>query len=225
MLGGNNQTTPGAQFVGTTDNQALEFKVNSGRALRLEPNATSPNLIGGWQGNSVGGGAAGAVISGGGGSGSANAANGNYSAIGGGAGNVIDSGGAEATIAGGATNHIQTGADTSAIGGGYGNSISCRGSTIAGGWQNVALACFGSIGGGTRNWIQGGSYCTIAGGYGNAALNSWDYETIGGGAYNTNAAPYSTVPGGFQKRVIERQRVRLMAPTGIKINEVSGYSR
>src|SRR5947207_6075580 len=36
-LGGNAGTTPGTNFVGTSDNKALEFKVNSARALRLEP--------------------------------------------------------------------------------------------------------------------------------------------------------------------------------------------
>ena len=38
-LSGNASTTPGTNFLGTTDNQALEFKVNGARVLRLEPNA------------------------------------------------------------------------------------------------------------------------------------------------------------------------------------------
>ena len=38
-------TTAGTNSPGTTDNQALEFKVNSARALRLE-RATSPYHIG-----------------------------------------------------------------------------------------------------------------------------------------------------------------------------------
>ena len=41
QLGGNGGTTAGVNFVGTTDNQALELKVNGIRALRLEPNASS----------------------------------------------------------------------------------------------------------------------------------------------------------------------------------------
>jgi hypothetical protein len=49
-LTGNAGTNPGTNFLGTTDNQALEFKVNNARALRLEPNATSPNIIGGYSG-------------------------------------------------------------------------------------------------------------------------------------------------------------------------------
>ena len=66
LLTGNAGTTPGTNFLGTADNQALELKVNRARALRLEPNATSPNLIGGYKDNSVTSGAWGATIGGGG---------------------------------------------------------------------------------------------------------------------------------------------------------------
>lgn len=52
-LTGNAGTTPGANFLGTTDNQPLELKVNSQRALRLEPHATSPNVVGGHSSNTV----------------------------------------------------------------------------------------------------------------------------------------------------------------------------
>ena len=52
-LTGNAGTTPGTNYLGTSDNQALELKVNGRRALRLEPNATSPNLIGGHSSNGV----------------------------------------------------------------------------------------------------------------------------------------------------------------------------
>jgi hypothetical protein len=38
-VGGNAGTTPGVNFLGTTDNQALELWANNTRALRLEPNA------------------------------------------------------------------------------------------------------------------------------------------------------------------------------------------
>src|SRR5262249_31970424 len=45
---GNAGTTPGVNFLGTTDNQPLELRVNGARALRLEPNTNgAPNLIGG----------------------------------------------------------------------------------------------------------------------------------------------------------------------------------
>src|SRR5262245_48514599 len=61
-LTGNGGTSAGLQFVGTTDSQPLELRVNGARALRLEPNATSPNLVGGFSGNSVRAGVAGATI-------------------------------------------------------------------------------------------------------------------------------------------------------------------
>src|SRR3974390_1505051 len=35
---GNAGTTPGVSYLGTSDNQPLELKVNGGRALRFEPN-------------------------------------------------------------------------------------------------------------------------------------------------------------------------------------------
>ena len=45
-LTGNSGTAAGASFLGTTDNQALELKVNAQRALRLEPTTNgAPNLL------------------------------------------------------------------------------------------------------------------------------------------------------------------------------------
>jgi hypothetical protein len=63
QLGGNG-VGPG-QFLGSTNNQAVEIWVNNARALRLEPTAGAPNLIGGSTNNSVAAGAAGAFIGGG----------------------------------------------------------------------------------------------------------------------------------------------------------------
>src|SRR5207249_8464707 len=64
---GNSGTTPGSQFIGTSDNQPLEFKVNGARALRIEPNSSgAPNLIGGAPRNFVAAGVGGATIAGGG---------------------------------------------------------------------------------------------------------------------------------------------------------------
>ncbi len=60
--------------LGTTANQALNIIVNDQRALRIDPAShndygSCPNLIGGYQNNSVGNGIVGAVICGGGGDG------------------------------------------------------------------------------------------------------------------------------------------------------------
>ena len=65
-LNGNGGTTPGTNFLGTNDNKALELKVNKQRAFRLEPSATSPNVIGGFSGNAVSAGFNGGTIAGGG---------------------------------------------------------------------------------------------------------------------------------------------------------------
>jgi len=63
---GNAGLTSGTHFLGTTDNKPLDFRVNNVRALRIEPTAQSPNLIGGWRGNFVNSGVLGATIGGGG---------------------------------------------------------------------------------------------------------------------------------------------------------------
>jgi hypothetical protein len=48
-LTGNAGTTPGVNFIGTTDNQALELKVDGQLALYLKPTylTNTPDLIGG----------------------------------------------------------------------------------------------------------------------------------------------------------------------------------
>lgn len=46
-LGGNAGTTPGANFVGTSDNQPLTVKVNGATALRIDPTISTPNIVGG----------------------------------------------------------------------------------------------------------------------------------------------------------------------------------
>jgi len=94
-----NLTPPsaGTNFVGTTDNVALEFKVNGQRALRLEPHATSPNVIGGYSGNSVAAGIYAATI-GGGQSGYINRVTANFGTVGGGGENTAS--GESATVGG-----------------------------------------------------------------------------------------------------------------------------
>ncbi len=87
-LGGNAGTTPGTQFLGTTDNSPLEFKVNGARGLRLEPNPNTPNVIGGSSANEVTNGIYGAVIAGGGSSFYPNRVGAIYASVLGGAGNT-----------------------------------------------------------------------------------------------------------------------------------------
>jgi hypothetical protein len=52
-LSGNSGTTPGTHFLGTTDDVALELHVYGARALKLEPNTYSPNVVAGSGSNSV----------------------------------------------------------------------------------------------------------------------------------------------------------------------------
>ena len=44
--------------LGTTDNQPLDIRVNNARVMRYEPNAISPNVIGGSPGEQCHGGGA-----------------------------------------------------------------------------------------------------------------------------------------------------------------------
>lgn len=196
---GNAGTTAGTHFLGTTDNQPLEFKVNGMRALRLEDNGDgddpgtardgAPNLIGGSPGNFVAAGVFGATIGGGGAT--------NFS---GSLTNAIRSD--YATIAGGNSQDIGPDSPASAIGGGSANGIAAYsgGATIAGGYgNNIGASPGGVIGGGRINEIASSFAAAIAGGEVNAVASDSDYSTIGGGRYNTitNGAKHATIPGGL----------------------------
>ena len=116
---GNSGTTPGTHFLGTTDSAPLELRVSGTHALRLEPTGGSPNLIGGYGGNSVTAGVAGASIGGGGMQGAVNGVYANYGVVGGGIGNAAygelsavaggerNAAGSLATVGGGGYNHAQ----------------------------------------------------------------------------------------------------------------------
>jgi len=128
QLSGNAATTPGVNYLGTSDARPLEFRVNKEIGFRIEyPSAVSltnagivPNLIGGYGGNSVGIGTSGGVIAGGGGPASPNTlgTNSGFSAIGGGADNHIADNSLTAIIAGGYFNSIGERAHLSSMGGG-----------------------------------------------------------------------------------------------------------
>jgi hypothetical protein len=102
QIGGNGGTTPGTHFLGTTDNQALELKANGARALRLEPNITSPNLVGGSLANVVSNGYFGSVIGGGGAASGPNRIGGFYASVLGGYTNTAS--GSYASVLGGSGN-------------------------------------------------------------------------------------------------------------------------
>ncbi|HWX18471.1 MAG TPA: tail fiber domain-containing protein [Candidatus Binatia bacterium] len=193
-LSGNSGTTPGVNFLGTSDAQALELKVNGVRALRLEPtlddgsHSSIVNVVGGSPVNFVGVGVYGATIAGGGAA--------NYFGL---ATNGVlaDFG----SIGGGYVNTIQANAIASTIGGGYDNTIATLAydSTIGGGGQNTLQpdAFDSTIGGGHFN-TSFATETTIGGGYFNTIRPSAHYSSISGGAYHTiqDSAQFATIPGG-----------------------------
>jgi len=181
-LDGNAGTTAGTDFLGTIDDQPLELRANGERALRIEPDAVSPNLIAGVGGNSVIVGVHGATIGGGGSSVQPNRVTDDYGTVGGGGGNVA---GDDA----GTTNDMTF----ATVGGGWENRASDDGATVGGGYQNTASGLAATVGGGFVNTASGGS-ATIGGGENNAAIGPG--ATVGGGCSNEASGSPATVPGG-----------------------------
>ena len=205
LLSGNTGTTPGTHFLGTRDEQPLDFKVNGARALRLEfhtnhldVGSPSPNVISGHADNEVAPGVSGATIAGGGGTHwwgptSPQGVSGEFSTISGGIGNVVHA--PVAVIAGGERGFIGTNAFNSFIGAGAWNSIEGGDATLSGGRNNTNLSYAGSISGGVQNTASG-TYAAIGGGLNNRA--GGPQSTVGGGTGNTASADSATVPGGQQ---------------------------
>lgn len=222
QIGGNAGTMPGPQFLGTSDNQPLEFRVNGGRAFRLEPTTNAPNVLGGSAANAAGPGSYAATIAGGDQNAIQTSA---FTSIGGGVGNAIlagctssvigggylnTNGAYDSTIAGGNHNSIGSSSHDSTIGGGYLNTIQAVSdtSTIAGGAGNNIQnnSVWSTISGGLNNGIQGFA-STIGGGVGNSIQNLADHSFIAGGANNTiiGSQQYMVygVVGGGQANLIQ----------------------
>jgi hypothetical protein len=144
MLGGNLGTTAGTHFLGTTDDEPLEIKVNNARVFRFEPHDTSPNILGGYSGNTLTSGVYGAAVLGGGHSGRTNNARDSYCVIAGGRDNYAGNG-----------TGSPTDAECAAVGGGYGNVASGKYATVAGGQ--------GSVASGEAATVPGGKQCRAAG--------------------------------------------------------------
>ncbi len=190
-LTGNSGTTPGVNFLGTIDNQALEIHVNGTRAFRLEPGGGFPNVVGG-SGSSADPNVIAATIAGGLG----NSVTGFYGTIGGGKTNTaVD----DATVAGGVLNTARGSAPT--IGGGNDNLAGGVAAFVGGGVINHATAPYTTVGGGAQNSATL-DYAGIGGGFGNQATAYGSY--VGGGGFdgglyggNTAAGQVSTVGGGL----------------------------
>jgi hypothetical protein len=214
-LTGNSGSDPDTDFLGTTDGVSLTLAVSSTTALRLEPTAGTPNLIGGDATNGTTAGALGVAIGGG----SGNSAEANYTTIAGGFGNVASA--LHATVGGGASNEASgiyagvvagyqndAGGGYAIVAGGSWNSASGGYSLVGGGYYNAASGDYAAVGGGRENTASGGyafvgagddntasgDYATVGGGGSNAAIYS--YATIGGGQANSVTATHGTVGGG-----------------------------
>jgi hypothetical protein len=225
---GNSGTTPTANFVGTTDNQPLEVRVNNLRGLRVQPGSNSaPSVIGGSRSNIISLGVAGATIAGGDrnfiesffpgatsdyaflGAGSSNYIG--YfsfnSVLGGGYQNALNPNCYYSTIGGGLSNSMGYHSVHCVISGGRSNSIygSVDTSTIGGGSQNFVdfLAHFGTIGAGRQNQIlSNADYAVVSGGWQNTIGVDADESTIGGGGFNKiTSGVDSTIGGGFQNSI------------------------
>jgi hypothetical protein len=204
LLAGNAGTSTTTDFLGTTDSQALELRVNGSRALRLEPSDSSPNILGGYSGNRVEVDVYGATIGGGGRDFAINQVAADFGAIGGGAGNSAE--GYAATVGGGEGNHAgdpyatiggglsnTAGGRYAIVGGGRNNTGTGTLATIAGGGFNRTGADYATVGGGGSNVVSG-TFGTIPGGQDNQVTGT--HASVGGGSYNRVAAAYGTIAGG-----------------------------
>ncbi len=213
LLTGNAGTTHGTNFLGTTDNQALELRVNGSRVLLLSP-GLGPNLTGGYSGNTITAGVQGGTISGGGTNMAPNRVTDHYGTVGGGQANTAGDNNADFTTAmmatvGGGENNTASGW-RSTVGGGLNNVTSSDKATVAGGAANLASGVRSTVGGGESHEATGaqstigggfnntanGYDATVAGGAGNSAAG--EAATIAGGEFNTASAQRATVGGGFQ---------------------------
>ncbi|MEZ5003709.1 MAG: H-type lectin domain-containing protein [Chitinophagales bacterium] len=187
-LNGNTGTDTSTNFIGTTDDMPLDVKVNNQRVMRYQPATDSPNLIGGYSGNTVSSGTIGATIAGGGVPNEENTVAGDFGVVGGGADN--NAVGSFSTVGGGLEN--TTLGKYGTVGGGWGNEAEVDYATVGGGWFNYSWGFAGSIIGGYNNELAG-SFNTIGGGRQNQV--NGNYTTVPGGRNNKAAGDYSFAAG------------------------------
>ena len=170
--------------------------------FRTEPNAVSPNIVGGHIGNTITPLTAGSAILSGGAANSSNSIDANYSVIAGGSNNNISSD--YAFIGGGLSNTVSSFADGVFIGGGLDNTAGgvngiSFDAFIGGGFSNTVGSRESVIGGGIHNTANG-DQSFIGGGEKNMITSAANHAVIGGGFANIASGPYSVVPGGDQNQ-------------------------
>lgn len=157
--------------------------------LWTQNTATSPNIIGGISGNSVGPGVVGAVVGGGGWGTAFNRVNSSFGVVSGGYNNTAT--GFASAVGGGFSN--STGSERATIGGGSGNNAGGAFSTIAGGYGNMAGALGSTVIGGAAN-NAADYYATVAGGYSNVAGGGFSFAA--GYRAKVRTATQSGAPNG-----------------------------
>ena len=167
--------------------------------MRMIPSIKSPNIIGGYSGNSVNSVTTviyGATIGGGGALSNVNKVTSSYGTVGGGkknhAGAVAGSrfSHAHATVSGGFHNTASNYAST--VGGGADNTASGNRSVVSGGSSNLASGKYGTVSGGQFNKAQG-ELSSVGGGWKNFVTGY--AATIPGGRQNTANGDYSFAAG------------------------------
>jgi hypothetical protein len=195
LLSGNSNTVSG-QFLGTTDDQPFDIRVNNVRAMRYrlgtDPTGTytnSPNVIGGSSVNSAPTTVIGATIGGGGanlydGSSVNNRVTANFGTIAGGAGNA--SSGDYATVGGGTFNVSSGYAAT--VSGGWNSGASGDFAVVPGGQYNVAAGAFSFAGGYAAHANHNGSFVWSDDSFvvfASTAANQFRVRSTGGAAFVT----------------------------------------
>ncbi len=169
--------------------------------LWTQQNSTSPNLIGGFSGNTVTSAAVGATIGGGGHSADINRVTDEYGTVAGGSSNQAGNGDADTTNA-----------THASVGGGQGNTASGKYATVGGGRDNQAAADFATVAGGGRVFLGvpasanrvTDNFGTVGGGGQNLAGNgdanpsNATFATVSGGVDNTASGFATTVAGGTE---------------------------
>jgi hypothetical protein len=193
-----NAGTTSTNYLGTADSQPLILRTAGQTAMTIgvpstDSNFTGTNIVSGYSGNVVTGGAIGVTVAGGGtlsGFSSPNSASGDFATIGGGASNMA---GEFATVAGGVYNSASGGSAT--VAGGQGNSAS-DGASVAGGLSNVASGSAAAISGGSANEASN-TYAFVGGGLTNVA--SGFSAVVAGGGNNQAGGDYSFAGGTLAK--------------------------
>ncbi|MCB9216837.1 MAG: hypothetical protein H6616_13250 [Ignavibacteria bacterium] len=223
-LTGNAGTTPGTNFLGTTDAQSMHIYVNNGadNALILNTNGSIQMTT---DGNARGADAVDLQRSR---SATSQVAGGAFSGVLGGERNEVASSSPRSAIVNGIDNTIGGNAQESFIGGGTNNTILVQRSAILGGRNNyIGTGAFSAMVGGFQDtvysnaWqatVSGGGHsaigsgairATISGGGENKISDNSTGSVIGGGQTNTvtSGAAHATIAGGESNNVASHYSV------------------